>query len=435
MKKILALILLVVIAVVGFKFYLEHRYKQELDKLVQMASLFADVSYKDLTVGFDGAVEVQGVRVVRKDTFDTFSVKSIGLSGVNFLFHLNGKSQIEKGEFPKRLNVVFKQLSFPASVYEGAYAEQECKSLFGTALYSSAGYDEVVANARMDLDLSDPFAANVNMISRDQISNVDFSMGFNARQANPVAVASEGLPIETIRYSFSLEADAAQEMVQHCADKFSVTPDDFIEKVAKSKKFMTNSFGLDLGEKARGALSAFLRGGRELNVTATPSDRLKNLQFASQASPASILRMLNLSVTLDDQRIPIQTSQVEFSDSEAESDEGESLLSDKSEQGEGFKRRTLDELLNTPDGTVQERSKPKLAKKRKSEYQPGTLNRVKSYVGRDVRVSRTNDRSPIEGYLLGVEKDVLSVEILRYGGVMTYTVPYKDIARLEVKKR
>jgi len=30
---------------------------------------------------------------------------------------------------------------------------------------------------------------------------------------------------------------------------------------------------------------------------------------------------------------------------------------------------------------------------------------------------------------------VLSIEIYRYGGVMTYTVPYSDVSRLELKKR
>lgn len=431
MKKIFGVVLLVVVAVVGFKFYLEYRYKQELDKLIQGASLFADISYQGLTVGFDGSVDLQGLAVVPNGSFDTFSVKSIKASGVDLLFHLNGKSQIKKGEFPKFLTLAVKQASFPASVYEQNYAKQECKNAWGTNLYSAAGYDEVIMDGRMEFDLSDPFAARFNFGGSDQISNSNFSMDFNLREANLASLSSQTMPVQTVTYRYSLEEGAAQDIIQHCADKFKITPEDFVEKVVKSRKFMVNSFQLDLGGAARNAIAEFFQGGKELSINATPSDRLKNVNFASTASPAQIIRMLNLSVSLDGNSVPIQTIRSDLDVDEAE----EEFIETASDQPEGFKRRSLDELLNTPDGTVQESSRPNLVKKREDPYERASLNRVSSYIDRDIRISRTNDRSEIEGRLLEVENKVLSIEIFRYGGVMTYTVPYKDISRIDVKKR
>jgi len=169
-----------------------------------------------------------------------------------------------------------------------------------------------------------------------------------------------------------------------------------------------------------------------LVVRSTPSERLKNMQFASTSSPAQIVRMLNLNVSLDGSSVPIRTFKSQSSGG------GDIALGEDGEvadQQEGFKRRDLEELLSTPDGTVQERSRPKLSRKRKNRYEPATLSKVRSYIDQDVRVSRTKDRSPIEGRLLGSEDNILSVEIFRYGGVMTYTIPYKDISRIELKKR
>ncbi|GAA6139068.1 hypothetical protein NBRC116583_28150 [Arenicella sp. 4NH20-0111] len=431
MKKILSVIALLALITVGAKFYIEHRYKQELDKVIQSASLFVDIAYDDLNVGFDGTVELLDLRITPNETFETISVQSITLSGLDLLFHFNGKSQLEKGEYPDALNFSVDQLSFSASTYEKLFEEEECKSLSGTLRYTTAGFDQIVTSGKLIFDLSDPYAASVEFSGQDQISRTSYSVNFNARQANPIAIASDGIPIQSMRYDFFLEKEAADQMLGYCANKFNIKPEQFLEQVVKSKRFMTNSFSMDLGDAARKGLVEFIQGGKELVVRSTPSDRLKNINFVSTSSPLQIVRMLNLNVSLDGSTIPIRTMQSQIGTGETDSDS----MADADVDSEGFKRRGLDELLNSPDGTVQERSRPKLKRKRKNNYERATLSNVNSYIDRDIRVSRTKDRSPIEGRLLGVEEQVLSIEIYRYGGVMTYTVPYSDVSRLELKKR
>lgn len=430
MKKILVVIAFLAFLVVGAKFFLEYRYKQELDKVVQSASLFVDIAYDDLNVGFDGTVELLKLRITPHDTFETIRVRSIKLSGLDLLFHFNGKSKIEKGEFPNSLNFSVDQLAFSASTYEDAFSGQECKSLYGTLRYTSAGFDEIITSGEMAFDLSDPYAASVEFSGHDQISRSSYSVNFNARQANPIAMATEGIPIQSMRYDLYLDEEAATSILDFCAKKFKITPEQFLDRIVKSKRFMANSFVVDLGDAARDAMGVFLKGGKELVVRSTPSDRLKNLSFASTSSPLQLVRMLNLNVSLDGLKVPIRTMQGQVA-----AGDGGLIDGEKVEEGEGFKRRGLDELLNAPDGTVQERVRPKLKKKRKNNYERATLSKVGDYIDRDIRISRTKQRSPIEGRLLGSEAQVLSVEIFRYGGVMTYTVPYTDISKIEVKKR
>ena len=51
----------------------------------------------------------------------------------------------------------------PTSVYEDNIADdQECKSFSGTILYSSAGYDQIVSDTKIELDFTDPFGVISN---------------------------------------------------------------------------------------------------------------------------------------------------------------------------------------------------------------------------------------------------------------------------------
>ncbi len=422
--------------VVGAKFYIESKYKEELDKGIATAKLFADVSYDDLTLGFDGSLDLEGLRVTPNGSFDTVSVKSVRLEGLDFSFHINGKSRLEKGEIPPRLSFILDQLKFPTVMYEQLIQEEECKSFTGVIRYSAAGFDEIVMNARLNLNISDPMSAYLDFRGDDQISSSNFSMYFDAKQANPIALATQGPPIQSMSYDYYLEEQAAKSMLDYCAKQFKLSTEQYLEKVVKSRKFMVNSFQADLGEKARIALADFLKGGKEVSISSSPSSRLMNPSFAANASPNQVLRMLNLNIQLEGESVAINTMNFGGADElSIEEDTLEDSADGESQEIVGFKRRDLEELMNAPDGTVQERSRPQIVKKKTNHYTHVSLNDARNYIDEDIRVLRTQDRSPIEGRLLGIEDNVLSIEIFKYGGVMTYTVPYTDVVKMELKKR
>jgi len=431
MKNILAIVVALVAITFGAKLYLEYRYKSELDKTLKQASPFAEIVYRDLNVGFDGSIDLQGLSVTPNTGFSTFSIDSIKFSGFDLLFHFTGESRLRNGDFPDFLNIDFSNFRVPASLYEefATKEHKECRSFGSTILYSVAGFDEIVGDANIDLNMATPNEATFTLNGSDQISNTSFTMTFNSLQANMGSVIGGAMPIQNIRYTYELDEQAASSILEHCANQFKISKEEFLSKVVSSKQFMQNSFGFYPGVKAEAATIEFLKGGKEASFVATPSDRL-NMATADSLSPAQLARLLNLAVTVGETSVPISTFQSSLAERSAESEPD-----DDEEGSEGFKRRDLDDLLNSPDGTVQYKQRPVVSRKSKKKYDVVSISNVRNFIDKDIRVSRTKDRSAISGRLLGVEDEVLSIEIFRYGGTMKYTVPIKEVSKLEVKSK
>lgn len=428
MKKLVALLVGFAVIIIVGKLYLEHAYKKELDKALLGASLFAEVVYQDLKVGYDGSIDLLGLSITPNNDINTISFSSIKVSGFDLLFHFNGKSRVAKGDFPKMLNLDIKQIRFPASIYDEAVKKDkmECRSIGGTMLYSSAGFDEVSMNTSLKFDFFDPSSTLLNLSFSDQLSSGTLSMTFDSYQVGMNTVMAGGFPVDNIQYDITLDNTAAESIIEHCAAKFKLSKEDYLNKIVNSNVFMFNSVSHTLGDKANEGLAKFLEGGSKLSVSATPSDRLKNGKAGSKLSASQILRMLNLNVSLDDVAIPLSlfsSAQPNRSDS-----------SQNNDSDDGFKRRDLDELMYAPDGTVQERVKPQLSKQRKSKYKKVSLSQVNNHLYKLVKVSRTGGKSSIEGQLISVKGDVLSITSYLHGGEMTLTIPYDDVAKIEIAK-
>ena len=431
MKKIVSIIILLAIAITGSKFYLEYRYKAELDKAIRQVSAYAEVMYKDLKVGFDGTIKLIELRITPNTGFNTFSVQSIEVSGFDLMYHINAKNRIAKGDLPKKVNFKVSQLSFPASVYEDLATKdhKKCRSFESSILYSLAGIDEVIYNSTLEFDLLLPDEANINLTAFDQISSSSFSISFNPLQANIGSALSGVNPISGLEYTYSLDQIASTSIVSKCAEVFKVSPDQFLNTVVGSNQYLLNSFGFNPGEKAKNALIEFLQGGKELAVRANPDQGL-NITTLNGATPVQIMRALGVSVSLEGDPIPISY----FNSGVQATKPNDGGSRPDGAEPEGFKRRDLDDLLNGPDNTVQRKSKSPTSRRRKAQYDVASLVQVDEYVDQEVRVSRTNDRSVIEGRLLDVENEVLSIEMFRYGGTMIYTVPYEDVSQFEIKR-
>ena len=432
MKKIVSIIILLAIAIIGSKFYLEYRYKSELDKAIRQVSAYAEIVYEDLKIGFDGTIKLIELRITPNNGFNTFSVQSVEVSGFDLMYHINAKNRLAKGDLPKMVNFNASQLSFPASVYEDLATQnhKKCRSFESSILYSLAGVEEVVYNATLEFDLLLPDEANINLTAFDQISNSSFSMSFNPQQANIGSVLTGVNPINRLEYTYTLEQDASTSIVTQCAEELKVSSDQFLTTVVGSNQYLVNSFGFNPGEKAKNALMEFLQGGKELSVRANPDQDL-NIATLNGATPVQLMRSLGVSVSLDNNQIPI--SYFDSGRQKTEPSVGGSALNNV--EPEAFKRRDLDELLNGPDNTVQEKRTPTTSGRRKAQYDIAALSQVNEYLDRQVRVSRTEDRSVIEGRLLDVENEVLSIEMYRYGGRMTFTVPYEDVSRFEIRRQ
>ena len=160
-----------------------------------------------------------------------------------------------------------------------------------------------------------------------------------------------------------------------CAEELKVSPDQFLNTVVASNQYLVNSFGFNPGEKAKNALIEFLQGGKELSVRANPDQDL-NVTTLNGATPVQLMRSLGVSVSLENDQIPI--SYFDSGRQIAKSSIGGSTPNNA--EPKAFKRRDLDDLLNGPDNTGQEKRKPTTSGRRKAQYDIAALSQVNEYV-------------------------------------------------------
>ena len=429
MKNIFAVFLILLALPVGAKLFLEFKYKGEFNEILDQISPFAEVVYKELNVGFDGRIELKELSITPNTGFNTISVSLIKISGLDLIFHFTAESKIKSGEFPELVNMDFVDFRLPAVLYEEFVTKQsqECRSLETSVLYSIAGFDEIVGNGKLALDMRSPDRAILRLEMSDQISNGSVTLTFNSLLANMGSVLGGVMPLQSVNYNYYLEEQSAGTILDYCAKQIEATREEYLAKVVGSDKFMLDSFGFHPGIEAQSAVVEFLKGGREISFTATPNDQV-NFLNSENVSVEQLVRSLNLTVALDGDPLPLSISQSikDQSNSKIVTAESENRVKE-------FKRRDLKELMNAPDMTIQYNNKPEVTRKIKRQYEPASLSNILDFIDKDVRVGRTKGRSAITGRLIAVEQEVVSIEIFRYGGTMTLTVPVKEISKFEVK--
>lgn len=407
MKNLVIVLLLLAGVAFGGKFFIEKRYESKLDDAIAKTRGFAKVTYDNIKIDLDGSIALNGLSILPTGFEQSIDFGRIRAISSDRLMAINEFSEFDSGKFPERFELSLDRMSLPIEELEKLPADQlwglsgakECRSLMTSYNYSSAGYSRIDADMRMAVDFSDIYNAVVNVDIFDQTSRSTLEWVIDASQVKSVATGrSTQLPISQINANFSIEPDAAERFNKQCADHFNVTSEVFLEKVAGSIKYSENSFGVDLGPRMREALVIFMRGGSEFSVKSRPSSQLKKMEQLKFYKTKEILRWLNLSLALDGEPLPL----------------AESVLAAE-QQAEEKKQ--------------QERQKAEV----KPTYTIVSVNTAERYIGRWVRVTRTNSRKPQEGKLSGVNaSNRLMIDMYQHGGIMTQTVGRDEIKRLEV---
>lgn len=408
MKKLVLLILLLVgVAFVG-KVVIEKRYESKLDEAIGFARGFVDIRYKDIKIGFDGSIAINGLSITPPGLEESIDVVSIKAISSDRMFPVKGLDVFENGKFPETFELSFQRLSAPVELYEksqNGYFEkpvkgQECRSLATSFNYADAGYSRIDGDIRMAFDFSDVYNAVVNIEVFEQASSLTLEWIFDANKVQGVFnQQTDQLPISEINVSYQIEPVAAERFVNQCAKVFSITPEVYLQKVVGSAKYSQNSFGADLGPEMRAALVKLMKGGSLLSVSSKPSIQLTKFEQLQFYKAKDILRWMNLSVYLDGEKLPL-TASVLAADSES------------------------DNLQESQDEAKQ---------KARAKYFSASASSANSYLGRWVRIERSDQRKTLEGKLTGIDDDDrLLVEIRRYGGLMTLTVGTEEIELFQV---
>ena len=406
MKNLLLLILVLAGAAFGGKVVIEKRYESKLDEAISNVGGFINASYDDVKIDFDGSISINGLTITPLDLDESIRIERITVISSDRMLPIKGDDVFKDGKFPETFELSVRQLSVPMSLIKESQKTYfnrqskngECRSFAKSFNYSAAGYSRIDSDLRIAFDFSDVYNAVVNFELFDQTADMTFEWVFDANQIDEVvSLQATQLPISEISATYELHPDAATNFVEQCASVFSVTPETYLEKVVGSAKYSENSFGVDFGPEIREALVAFMKGGTQFSFKSTPDLQLKKWQQLQFYKSKDILRWLNMTLALDGEVLPFNASVLAAEEREAE------------KEAEATK-------------TV-----------KKPKYFNASAYNADSYIGRWVRIKRSDQRKSLEGRLAGIDDDDrLLVEMFQHGGLMTLTVGYDEIERFEV---
>lgn len=388
MKNLLILVAFAAIVVFAGKFYIEYNYEKGLDDAISLAAPYATVTYDRVELGLDGSLSLHKLNVRVPASGETVSVAEIKMESSDRFLVLKGESAFEGGKYPESFTLSFSRLEMDSNLIEVAPAKDQCRNFATTFAYSEIGLERIRANGRLSFDFRDPYNATVSLYYSDDIATSDIQWVMDASALASAAVSGEA-PLREASISTELNAEVASAIAEYCAEVFKISAEEFLNKVVGSAKFSINSFGADLGPDFRAALVTFMRGGSLIELRSTPSKQLLEFSNAQFFKAKDVVRWLNLKMTADGVAVPIK---------------------------------------------VIEEVKPKkvVKKVKKGVYTKTSVGQARDHIGQTIRIQRTNDRSAIKGRLLATSGDTLDVEIYRYTGVMTFSVPKSDVASLEV---
>jgi len=406
MKNLLLLIIVLVGGAFVGKVVIEKKYESKLDEAISVARGFVYIEYDNVKIDFDGSISINGLSITPPDFDESMSVERITAISSDRLMPIKGLDIFKNGKFPETFELDISQLSAPMELIEQSQKSylkkwpkaQECRSLETSFNYSAAGYPRVDSDIRVAFDFSDLYNAVVDIEVFDQALGLTFAWIFDANKIESlVRKQTSDLPVSEISTTYELEPDAAKKFVEQCADVFKVTPEVYLEKVVASAKYSQNSFGADLGPDMRQALVKFMKGGSQFSLNSKPSSQLKKLEQLQFYKAKDVLRWMNMTLALDGEAVPLNAA-----------------------------------VVAAEEDTNEEQE----AKIKSPKYITKPASSAENYIGRLVRVTRTNQRKQLKGRLTGIdEDDRLQVEIGQYGGLMTLTVGFEEIDSFEVTNR
>lgn len=412
MKKIALLLLLVVVLIFGGKFYLESRYESAIDQGIQLVSSVMSVRYDKVNIGFDGSIALLGLSGQMTSGKGSYSIEEISLSTSDRLFPLFAENIVKNAQYPESMQLAFREYSIDSTLLETADQAKPCQSFFETVVYSDIGFDKSVGDINVSLDFSDNSDVQIDWYFEDQVGSAEIRTQLNKSILKISRAPVDKLPINEVRIAATVKPDAANRIVSYCANKLGLTSQAYLDYLG-SPGYSVKSFGVDLGVQVRNAIVKYQQGGSNVVVSSRPSPQLKSLNSLKFFKKRDIVRLLRLSILSDGENVVINP----FEETTSESTE----VAKNSKVNIEPANKILNPSLTTTEPA-------------KREFQAVPLRQVGNYVNHDVRLKRKGDKSAMEGYLLSLQDNVLSIEINRHGGVMTYTVPTAEIREVLVFK-
>lgn len=405
MKNLIFIFILLTGLAFGGKFYVEQQYKKELDKLINQVRPFVELSYRSINVWFDGSISINELSARNPNGPGSATIKKITGITSDRLMPIRGKSILKSSQIPDWFKLDIKQLAIDTVLIEPPVAD-ECSSFQTAFIYSEIGIDELFSTMSVSFDLTNQNNSKATVLYQDQVSESDLTFNFSVNQAQS-AVLQNKLPIENVQINSSLDPEFAAQFNEYCANKLEMSVDQYLSEVVASPKFSFDSFGYNFGDQISKALVSLMEGGRNISVSSTPTNQIKNLQSISTLNRKDIVKGLRLNVKLDGTPVLVQT-----------------------ETDNNFEPRNKPQ--SDSDASDTNSAEVVVEKPRRRTYVADSASNIPNLINQRVKIWRKGDKARVDGRIDQYSDNIAFIEIRKFGGKAIYKIDVSDIQKIQV---
>lgn len=443
---LLGIVILTVAVYGGAKTYIYFKAKEELEKLVQMASPFVEISYGDISSDLRGSLKVTDLDLISLAGGESMQIGSLEIKGSGPGFLLELTEGFKKSGPPADMFLTVGRASVPVDQGFGANFDitgmgggsskpgREAKpcTLGGILQHKDVGeigIDALTADAAFGYH-NDRKSGEVKVFIDYQLDNIEsLSMELGlGNMPEPGSMVMGQMPsLENFELNYKVEPAYMKRSVEHCAKLAGKDPELFTKELFdQPDSRYARELGFIPGPGIREMLESLISKGGQLAMTAKPSMELDPMVLAL-SKPEDVIAMLGIELTLDDK--PVKDLSMEFpSDGQALS-----LLPELQFIVDDGKQSAATGPTNPEENNSEDKSgKPGKIELRYLETKVADLHR---YVGKKVRLYTNTSEKPKQGYLVSSKGEIVSVKQNVHRGSMTAHLPMALINKAEVLQR
>ncbi len=299
----------------GFYYYVKTR----LDEALIQAAPRADIRYAELETSLSGKISVRGIRIVPVGTDQGISIQVVHVQGPDALAYLMQHiPQLGDGGPPDRINVVVKGVEVDITGKRAGKLDR---------FTESAGYRKVDGKPRDICEVgSGASFTQLQELGFDKIQGdmkmgyqyfpaskklyVDLDMDVKGMQKLSLSLTLNNVPaldpqkilgvlLSNLKFEYFYSPAFGEKVVEYCAQKRGVTPDDFRLLMVDDTVRQLEKSGLVLGFGLKHALKSFLNNWGTLLIELSPPRPVGFFELA-QLPKDQVAEKLGLQLAVND---------------------------------------------------------------------------------------------------------------------------------------
>ncbi len=423
------------------KGYIHYHVSSELDKIIPLASPFAEIRYQGIGSSYEGSITVENISVYPSDSNDEITIESARIAGdgLPFLYRLMVGSF--QNTPPEKFRLSVKGFSIPldgdlaasyinmleeAKQVSGVKDPDGCGVMTGLSLdlLGALGFYSITMDAALDVDLDSATGRAETQLDFDLqgvgYSQINLLLSHLPQPGSAMTEVRQPL-LSEMSVAYQIDSDFVVKARQYCAASRGLTVDAFIASMLNmDERQLAQQLGFIPGPGLIAAIKHFIKDPREVSFGIHPSEAIDPATL-SFYKPEEIPEILDLKLAINGEPVtdlsfslPAQTASTGVHTS--------GLASQLSDAKSAF---------SSDIGAAKKLKRPIPAR----EYLPTKIAQLHNYMDKSVRIYVDQENAMRKGVLVSMTKDQITIKQRLSGGDMTVQVPLKQISRVEVYRR